>query len=250
MAAFNLPTVTEQRRFPSPAPTPQALTWHSGSLWMGSRDLRRIYSIDPEKWKVSQELESPGIPWAAVSTGGAIRFTIGVGTDDDRYVCRFIPGKGFVAEDQIACPDFTGSYLSYDGESLYLSQWYKHQILELSLVATARRDRAAHDRRASHAKTPQRGVVTTGDGEVLRVINVGAEISGHTCVDGMLYVLRGTEADGESWRIARLDPRAETPVVQDLATVPFPCRSLAHDGARFWSNHRAADAIVSFTLPS
>src|SRR5438094_9087831 len=82
-----LPTITERRRFPSPAPTPQALAWDAKCrvLWMGSRDLRRIYAIDPEKWTVLEEREAPGIPWAAVARNGTLRFTIGEGPDDDRY---------------------------------------------------------------------------------------------------------------------------------------------------------------------
>jgi hypothetical protein len=65
----------------------------------------------------------------------------------------------------------------------------------------------------------------------------------------MIYVLRGTEQPNEDWRIARLEPRQETPEVQDIAVVPFACRSLTFDGEHFWSNHRAADEIVSFALP-
>ena len=87
-------------------------------------------------------------------------------------------------------------------------------------------------------------------GNILRAINVGAEISGHTFVDGMIYVLRGTEQNGESWTIARLDLRQETPEVKELATVPFACRSLTFDGEHFWSNHRAANEIISFVLPN
>ena len=40
-----------------------------------------------------------------------------------------------------------------------------------------------------------------------------------------------------------------TPKVQDLARVPFACRSLTFDGANFWTNHRAANEIVSFAQP-
>ena len=64
-----LPSINERRRLPSPAITPQALAWHSNTLWMGSRDLRRIYAIDVKPWTVVQETEAPGIPWAAVSMG-------------------------------------------------------------------------------------------------------------------------------------------------------------------------------------
>jgi hypothetical protein len=216
---LKLPTITKRQRLPSPAKTPQALAWDGNALWMGSRDLRRIYAIDPRKWTVLAEREAPGIPWAAVATNGTLRFTIGEGPDDDRYIRRFNPETGFSETDRIACPEFTGSYLSYDGDHLYLSQWYKHRILKLD-----------------------------ASGNILRVINVGTEICGHTFVDGSIYVLRGKEQPNEDWRIARLDPRQETPEVQNIAVVPFACRSLTFDGGNFWSNHRAANEIVSFAL--
>ena len=53
----------------------------------------------------------------------------------------------------------------------------------------------------------------------------------------------------EEWRIARLDPNAKTPKVEDLAAVPFAARSLAFDGEKFWSNHRAANEVVAFAVP-
>jgi hypothetical protein len=218
---MKLPTIIERGRFPSPAPAPQALAWKAGELWMGSRDLRRIYVIDPREWKVLEEKEPPGIPWAAVATNGTLCFTIGEGPNDDRYIRRFAPGIGFSEEDKVTCPEFTGSYLSYDGESLYLSQWYKHRILKLD-----------------------------ANGNISRAIDIGAEISGHAFVDGMTYVLRGTEQNGESWTIARFDPREEKPEVKDIAVMPFACRSLTFDGVNFWSNHRAANEIVSFALPN
>jgi len=211
--------INEKRRLTSPAITPQTLAWHSNTLWMGSRDLRRIYKIDVETWTLLEETEAPGIPWAAVSTDGIIRFTIGEDPDDDRYLRAYVPASGF-GEDRIACPEFTGSYLSFDGDHLYLSQWYKHRVLKLDV-----------------------------SGNILRAIDVGAEICGHVFVDGLIYLLRGTEQPNEDWRIARLDPQQETPKVQDLARVPFACRSLAFDGASFWTNHRAANEIVSFALP-
>jgi hypothetical protein len=86
-------------------------------------------------------------------------------------------------------------------------------------------------------------------GEILRSIEVGAEICGHVFVNDWIYLLRGTEQNGESWSIARLDPREDIPEVEDLARMSFPCRSLTFDGERFWSNHRSADAIVAFSLP-
>jgi len=218
---MKLPTIIEVGRFPSPVPAPQALAWDGGKLWMGSRDLRRIYAIDPKQWNVLEEKEPPGIPWAAVATNGTLCFTIGEGPNDDRYIRRFVPNNGFLEQDRIPCPEFTGSYLSYDGKHIYLSQWYKHRILKLD-----------------------------ASGNISHIIDIGAEVSGHAFIDGMIYVLRGTEQNGESWTIARLDPREEKPEVKDIAVVPFACRSLTFDGERFWSNYRAKDTIISFAVPN
>lgn len=53
----------------------------------------------------------------------------------------------------------------------------------------------------------------------------------------------------EEWRLARVGLRNGETEVEDLAAVPFASRSLAFDGEKFWSNHRAANETVSFTLP-
>jgi hypothetical protein len=221
MSTEPLPSIIERRRLISPAVTPQALAWHNGTLWMGSRDSRRIYGIEPDSWKVFQETEAPGIPWAAVSTGDALCFNIGEGSEDNRYLRRYSSDQGFSESYRVACPEFTGSYLSYDGRNVYLSQWYKHRILKLD-----------------------------DTGNILETYDIGAEISGHTYFGGSVYVLRGTEQGDEDWRIARLSlQKAGASRIEDLAKVPFQSRSLAFDGQNFWSNHRAADEIVCFALP-
>jgi hypothetical protein len=215
---MNLPRVTEDWRFRSPAVTPQALAWDGGMLWLSSRDLGTLYKIDSQDCRVVEEIDPPGVIWAAVATNGTMHFTIGKGLNDDRYVYRYDPKDGFTK--LFACPDFTGSYLSFNGEHLYLSQWYKERVLEFD-----------------------------DSGTVIREIGIGAEICGHTFVDGLIYVLRGHEKPEEQWRIAVLDPREEIPGIKDLASVPFAARSLTFDGQNFWSNHRAANEIISFALP-
>lgn len=203
--------------------TPQALAWMGKELWMSSRDLGTLGQIDLDGWKIAEELDPPGVVWAAVATDDGWRLTIGKGLNDDRYVYSYAAGEGF--RKLFACPDFTGSYLSFDGRHLYLSQWYKGEIHQVD------------DR-----------------GRIARTLQVGAEICGHTWVDGALYVLRGQENNdapgkAEEWRIARLDPREKIPRVEDLATIPFAARSLTFDGKKLWSNHRAANETVSFAIP-
>ena len=215
---MKLPTIKERKRFPSPAITPQALAWDGSALWMSSRDLGFLYKIDIEESKILKEVDPPGVVWAGVFTDDGWRFTIGKGLNDDRYVYRYDGNGRF--EKLFDCPDLTGSYLSFDGANLYLSQWYEKRILKFD-----------------------------EKGNIIRMIDIGAEICGHTFVDGIIYVLRGVEKPNEDWRIARLDPREKTPEVKDLAVVPFAARSLTFDGENFWSNHRAANETVAFTLP-
>ncbi len=215
--------IIEERRLASPTVTPQALAWDEKQLWLSSRDLGTLYRVDMDGLKIVEEFDPPGVVWAAVLTNDGWRFTIGKGLNDDRYVYRYTAADGF--RKLFACPDFTGSYLSFDGEHLYLSQWYKGQIHRVD-----------------------------ASGNISRTIDVGAEICGHTFADGTLYVLRGRENQNvpnkaEEWRIARVNLLPETPVVTDLATLTFAARSLAFDGQNFWSNHRAANKTVAFALP-
>jgi hypothetical protein len=214
--------VSNVERHASPVVTPQALAWDRQWFWLSSRDTGTLHQVDGETWKTVTEIDPPGVVWAGVPTNDGWRFTIGKGLNDDRYVYRYTDGEGW--RKLFGCPDFTGSYLSFDGEHCYLSQWYKGRIHQVN-----------------------------DSGSIVRAIDVGAEICGHTFVSGMLYVLRGREnADApgkaEEWRIARLDVRDERPNVEDLAAIPFASRSLTFNGGRFWSNHRAANEIVSFTI--
>ena len=225
MTQDGLPNIVERKRLRSLTVTPQALMCEQDYVFMSSRDLGTLYKIHVDTWKIVREIDPPGIVWAAVSAGnGEMCFTVGKGLNDDRYIYRYAPNEGFTK--LFSCPDFTGSYLSFDGKHLYMSQWYKERILKFD-----------------------------DDGTILREIDVGAEICGHTFVDGMIYVLRGRENKNdpnksEEWRIARLDPKEENPQVEDLAAVPFAARSLTFDGEYFWSNHRAANETISFSLPS
>jgi hypothetical protein len=238
---MNLPSIKERKRFRSPTVTPQALAWDGKQLWMSSRDLGLLYKLDTDSSKIVDEIDPPGVVWAAVATNGAMHVTIGKGTNDDRYVYRYHGKNGFTR--LFACPDFAGSYLSYDGRNVYLSQWYEQRILKMDST-----------------------------GNAADKIDIGAEICGHVFANGALYVLRGTEnvprpsyAGGkptpekfkagakegeERWWIARIDLGDKNSEVVDVAKVPFAARSLTFDGENFWSNHRAANETVCFAVPA
>jgi hypothetical protein len=214
--------VTSVERHASPVATPQALAWDGERFWLSSRDAGTLQQVDPKTFKVVKEVDPPGTVWAGVSTNDGCRFTIGKGLNDDRYIYRYTEQEGF--RKLFACPDFAGSYLSFDGQHCYFSQWYIGLIHQFE-----------------------------DTGKILRTIEAGAEVSGHTFANGMLYVLRGREnanqpGTAEEWRIARMDVREQTATLEDVGTIPFASRSLAFDGEKFWSNHRAANEIVSFKV--
>ena len=216
--------IIEKRRLRSPTVTPQALAWDGNQFWLSSRDLGTLYKISVNGWNIIDEIDPPGVVWAGTSVGDdEMRFTIGKGLNDDRYVYRYTAREGFTK--LFACPELTGSYLSFDGQHLYFSQWYTGDIHQVE-----------------------------DSGKIQRTINVDAEICGHTIVDGMVYVIRGREnkdvpGKSEEWRLARVHLR-DGAEIQDLGTIPFASRSLAFDGERFWSNHRAANETVAFSLPN
>jgi hypothetical protein len=212
--------ITELLRLPSPAPKPQSLAFDGTTLWMGSRETQRIYAIDPARWTAHDETEVPGVPWGLTVAGDEL-FVIygGEGPDDDRVVRRYVPGRGFSGP-KIRAPDGTGSQLGWDGDVLYISQWYNKRIL---------------------------GVDATGT--VLSTIEVPHGVCGQVVVEGKFYcVTTDDEAHGDYW-LTRVDARGATPQCDDLAMIPFPARALAFDGHRFWSNHREANEIVAFARP-
>ncbi len=212
--------ITELSRLPSPAPKPQSLAWDGPVLWMGSRQTRRIYRIDFKTWTVGWETEAPGVPYGMTVMGSELRVLCGEASDDNRFIRRCLPGKGFDAKFRLPCPDDSGSQLGYDGHRLHVSQWYPKKVIALGT-----------------------------DGKPERVIQVPHGICGQVFVDGLLYLVTTDAEETTDYWLTRVDLRPATPKIDDLVHIPFAARALAFDGKNFWTNHREQNQIVSFARP-
>ncbi|HTU83447.1 MAG TPA: hypothetical protein VMF61_15050 [Candidatus Acidoferrales bacterium] len=207
----------EVARRRSPAKAPQALAFGAGRLWMGSWETQRIYALKPESFAIEEEANAPGRPVGMTWTGDDLRVVCSETADDHRVIRRYAPGRGFVMPEAIPCPDDTGSFLAFDGIHLWLSQRYNQRVLEF-------------DARY----------------EVISEIAADAQILGALWSGGHLYLSTWHGREG-GCKIARTDARSRT--LEYVASMSFAAVSLAHDGARFWTNDSRDSAIVAFTLP-
>lgn len=212
--------IEELLRLPSPAPKPQSLAFDGTKLWIGSRETHRIYCIDPRTWSAHEEATAPGVPYGMTVVGDELRVLCSETPEDHRIIRRFVPGHGFKNADAIPCPDDTGSQLGYDGDRLYVSQWYNKRIVSLD----------------------ERGSVGT-------VVEVPHGICGQVIVEGCFYLVTTDDEDAGDYWLTRVDARNGTPKCEDVARIGFAARALAFDGLRFWTNHREEDQIVAFARP-
>lgn len=212
--------IQELRRLPSPVPKPQSIAWDGTTLWMGSRQTRSIYALDPVAWSVKSETPAPGTPWGMTIVHGEPRVLCGETTDDLRIIRRLVPGQGFDSAFAIPCPDDTGSQLGFDGQRLHISQWYRQRVLAID-----------------------------SDGTVHRIIPVPHQICGQVIVGHWLYLVTTDDEETTDYWLTRLDLREEHPKSEDLARIPFAARALTFDGTHFWTNHREQNEIVCFGKP-
>ena len=212
--------ISETLRMESPAPRPQAIAFDGTQLWIGSIETQRLYAIDTATWTVNDEMDVPGKPWGMTIAGDELRLLLGQTDDDHRNILRAIPGHGVKQTGMIPCPNDTGSHLSYDGDRLYVSQWYNKKIIALD-----------------------------DTGATGTVIDLPHEIVGQTIVNGMFYCVTTDDESNDEFMLTRVDARGPSPVITDLAMIRFGARGLAFDGKCFWTNEREKHQIVAFAKP-
>jgi sugar lactone lactonase YvrE len=209
--------VEELVRQPAPAAKPQPLAFYRGKLWVGCWDNHKIYGIEPNDWDVTDEVEAPGRPYGIAAHGDGLRVVVAL-EDDDRYLFRFDPGRGFDASSKVACPDVTGSHLASDGTTLYLCQQGKRRILALS----------------------ERG-------EATREIQLPTRCAGFAFGStGGAYMIAADE-DFDNLEFARFDITQSAPKVTPLATISPEARGLAFDGSSWWTSLREENEIFGFS---
>lgn len=210
-------TINELKRLDTPFKLPQSLAWDGTHLWIGSIDTRKIYRFDPSSWTPVWETDAPGTPWGMTVTKEELRVLCGETSEDDRFLRRCIPGHGFDTAFRVPCPENTGSQLGFDGANLHLSQWYNQKVLVLG-----------------------------DDYQVEKSYDVPCGICGQVIVGSYIYVANTPDEETNEYYLGRID--TQTGAYEDVAKIPFPARALAHDGEAFWTNHRAANQTVRFTV--
>ena len=211
--------IRETSRRKAPFAKPQSIAFDGASLWVGSIATSKIYRLDPRTLAIQFETDAPGKPWGMTVAGDELRVICGETEEDNRYVRRFVRERGFVRDGDFQCPDDTGSQLSFDGERLYVSQWYNRRLLGVD-----------------------------GQGNVDEVLPVPHQICGQTFANGDFYLVTTEDEKTNDYWITRVS-RQNGRTIQDVAHVPFAARALTFDGEQFWTNHREAGEIVSFRLP-
>lgn len=209
--------IHEVMRRPSPAPRIQPIALHEGLLWMGSWETNHIYGVDPKSWTVKEDVVAPGQPYGIAPLDGVLHVVVSLGgDDDDRYLFRFTPGRGFDASSQTPCPDMTGSHLASDGKELFLGQMHNQRIVTLDAQTRITREIPLPTRCGGFGFGP----------------------------DGMLYMISADE-EFDNLELATLDFAGKT---NALAPIEFGARSLAYDGSVWYTSDREAGYVVSFTL--
>lgn len=197
------------------------LTFDDATLWISCRESHRLYAIDPSSAAISEEIPTPGAPFGLSFFRGALFVVIGHGNDDDdRYLYRYTPGRGF-DDDPVACPDLSGVHLASDGETLFLSQAHNRKILSLD-----------------------------ARGAVVKEMTLERIPLGMTIVGGAFYLITG-DRQFKNLQFGALAPNegAER-VFIPAASIPFAARDLAFDGTTFWTADRSANEVVALRTPA
>ncbi len=210
--------VTETQRQPTPAAKPQPLAFYRGKLWVGCWDNDKIYGIEPKNWDVTDEVKAPGRPYGLAAHGDGLAVVVAL-DDDDRYLFRFNPERGFDPSSKVPCPDVTGSHLASDGTTLYVCQQGNRRIVALNERAEITREIALTTRCAGFAFD----------------------------ASGSAYMI-AADADFDNLEFARFDLAKNQADVERVATISAEARGLTFADGAWWTSYREENEIGAFTV--
>ncbi len=211
-------TVTERSHHVAPGARPQPLALLDGKLWVGSWETEHIYALDPKTWAVLDDVAAPGRPYGLTAHGDELRVVVSIGEEDDRFLYRFVPGQGFDLSSKTPCPATNGSHLASDGSKLYLCQATNQRIVELG-----------------------------PDASIVREIPLATRVAGMGFGPDGFYIIAADE-EFERLEFASLDIEESAPFPKLIAPMSDESRSLLFDGTAWWTCHREAGEIISFTV--
>ncbi len=208
--------IQERDRHPAPGPRNIGIAAHEDRIWVGSVEEARIFEMNRANWANHSSADVPGEPIGMTANGEELLVVVGQGDEDDRYIVRFVPARGFF--DKRPCPEFTGSHLAVDGSgALFLSQAHNRRIVQLDSEA-----------------------------RIVRTIELPRIPVGMTLVDDRFYLVTTDNVDTDEGYLGRIGMQSGA-AYEDLARIPFKVRGLAYDATAFWTNDRGAQQVVVFT---
>jgi hypothetical protein len=214
--------VIEHRRTATQMTLPQGLAC-AGGCWISFRGVPNVYRTDPRTSDLEKLCDVPGTAWGLAAHGDRIWAVSGTPPDDGRSVFAF-DLQGRRAAEPHPCPQQTGSYLTHDGSSLFLSQWYEKRVFRMD-----------------------------DDGAFTQVATARRGICGIAAYEGKLALLNTDDEESNDYYITLIEKSAgasaATDAGVDIARVPFRGRSLVWTGGRFLTNHREQGEIVEFSVP-
>ena len=213
----SLPALDIVAQFPAPEPVPQSLTYDGKQLWIGSWETKQIVAVD-RTGRRRTHFAAPAKPVGATFANGHFFYMLS-DEADDRTV-RSVDEHGTWADDAFLPPDESGSFLSWDGEWLWLSQRFLKRV---------------------HRLDPQTH-------RPLQTIEIGEQVIGHTWIGDWLYVSLWLGKDRGGAVLGRVSG-ADSGGVQYLASSDFAMISLAYDGDALWANDTKGSRIVAMSLP-
>lgn len=212
--------IHEVRRQPAPAARCQPLALFEGVLWTGSWETDRIYGIDTNTWSVVHDVAAPGKPYGIAALNGALHVVVSDGgEEDDRYLYRFVPREGFIADSKTPCPQMTGSHVASDGTRLYLGQAHERRIVTLDDAYQITEAFPLTTRTGGFAFGPQ---------------------------DACYFI--AADADFDNLTFGTIALKAGTTSFEAIAPFDAGFRSLAFDGSVWYTSNREDREIVAFTL--